>query len=105
MRYPASENRPSRKEINRNEHARLHGINPAVELPAKAQKDTHKDKDLQTLKFSEDLDRTLDKIASGARLSVPTGPCSTGTCLSSKASISGGSESSCKLIRNQITGA
>jgi very-short-patch-repair endonuclease len=61
-------NRPSRKEINRNEHARLHGINPAIELPAKAQKDTHKDKDLQTLKFSEDLDRTLDKIASGARL-------------------------------------
>lgn len=61
-------NRPSRKEINRNDHARLHGINPAIELPEKALKEAHKDKDLQTLKFSEDLDRTLDRIASGARL-------------------------------------
>ena len=60
--------RPSRKEINRAEHARLHHIDPSIELPVKAVKDTHRDKDLQTLKFSEDLDRTLDRIASGARL-------------------------------------
>ena len=55
--------RTNRTDINRAEHARQHGIDPAIELPVKASKNEHKDKNLQTLKFSEDLDRTLDRIA------------------------------------------
>ncbi len=60
--------RPKRTEISRAEHARTFGIEPNPELPKAAGKKSHKGKRLQTLKFPDELDGVLEKIADDARL-------------------------------------
>jgi very-short-patch-repair endonuclease len=58
--------RRSVKEVNRAEHARSLGIEPTHELPP-----AHKARDgrvLQTLKYPDELEAILDKIAGDARL-------------------------------------
>ena len=54
-----------KKEINRVEHARALGIDPSVELDPKGKVNG---KDLQTLKFPDELESTLEKISGDARL-------------------------------------
>ena len=60
--------RPKKNEINRAEHARSLGIEPNFELPAKASKKSHSDQAIQTLKFPDELEGVMDKIADTARL-------------------------------------
>ncbi len=60
--------RLNRKTVNPAEHARSLGIAPEIELPAEASKEGHDDRTLQTLKWPDTLDATLEKIADGARL-------------------------------------
>ena len=60
--------RLKKNEINRAEHARSFGIEPNYELPAKASKKSHNDPALQTLKFPDELESVMDKIADTARL-------------------------------------
>jgi very-short-patch-repair endonuclease len=60
--------RLKKNEINRAEHARSLGIAPNYELPPKASKKSHSDQALQTLKFPDELESVMDKIADTARL-------------------------------------
>jgi very-short-patch-repair endonuclease len=60
--------RPKRAEVSRAEHARSFGIEPNPELPKAVAKKSHKGKRLQTLKFPDELDAVLEKIADDARL-------------------------------------
>jgi len=60
--------RPKKDEINRAEHARSLGIEPNYELPAKASKKSHSNQALQTLKFPDELESVMEKIADTARL-------------------------------------
>ena len=58
--------RPSRKELNRVDHARLLGIDPSLDLePASEGKD---DPVLQSLKFPDELEVVVEKISADARL-------------------------------------
>jgi hypothetical protein len=59
--------RPTRKEINRADHARSFGIDPSLELPSN-RKDTHTSLVLQTLKYPDELESILAKISDDARL-------------------------------------
>ena len=61
--------RPKRIEINRNEHARNFRIDANPELPSSATKTAHLDKKLQTMKFPDELEAVMAKIADDARLS------------------------------------
>lgn len=58
--------RPTLKEINKNDHARSLGINPNAELPFKER--GKRATGLQTLKFPDELESTLELIAGDARL-------------------------------------
>lgn len=60
--------RPNRTTINPADHARSIGIDPSVELQPSALKDTHSDKKLQTLKWADNLESILERIADNARL-------------------------------------
>lgn len=60
--------RPTLKEINRNDHARSLGINPNMELPVSASDKVKRVRGLQTLKFPDELEATLELIAGDARL-------------------------------------
>lgn len=60
--------RPARADINRAEHARSLGIDPGLELPRKSSKQTRENQSVQTLKYPDELERVIDKIASQARL-------------------------------------
>jgi very-short-patch-repair endonuclease len=60
--------RPKKNEINRATHARSLGVEPGFELPPKAGKESHTDGSLQTLKFPDELESVMDKIADTARL-------------------------------------
>ena len=60
--------RPTRADINRNEHARSQGINPALDLPQKNTNQNIHNKHLKTLKYRDELENLIDKIASQARL-------------------------------------
>lgn len=60
--------RPKRAEINRVDHARDLGINPANELLAAAGDSGHKTKSLQTLKYPDELEATMERIAEQAHL-------------------------------------
>lgn len=60
--------RPERVAINRSEHARNHDIELNPELPRKAQKPSHQDRLLQTAKYPDELEATLEKISDDARL-------------------------------------
>ena len=58
--------RPSRRELNRVEHARTVGINPSLDLdPSPGTRDGS---DLQTLKFPDELEAAIEKIYDDARL-------------------------------------
>ncbi|MCA1386123.1 MULTISPECIES: DUF4011 domain-containing protein [unclassified Bradyrhizobium] len=61
--------RPKKAEINRAEHARRSNIDPNPELGRVKSKPSHSDAALQTLKFPDELERVLEKIAADARLS------------------------------------
>src|SRR5690606_23523649 len=60
--------RPRRTEINRAEHARAIGIDPSPDLPPDAQRDSHSDGRLQTLKYPDELVAGMEKIVDEARL-------------------------------------
>lgn len=60
--------RPERGETDRLAQARRLGIEPNPELPAAAYKACHGDRNLQTLRYPDELDATLDRIAADARL-------------------------------------
>lgn len=60
--------RPNRQTLNPVEHARSLGIEPAAELQPEGTKEKHRDRKLQTLKWPDVLDATLEKIADRARL-------------------------------------
>ena len=60
--------RPTLKEINRNEHARSLDINPNAELPTRLENGGKKLSKLQTLKFPDELESTLELVAAEARL-------------------------------------
>lgn len=60
--------RPERAAINRSEHARSHNLDLSPELPRKANKPSHKDRQLQTAKYPDELEATLEKINDDARL-------------------------------------
>ncbi|MDR9759430.1 DUF4011 domain-containing protein [Rhizobium redzepovicii] len=60
--------RPKRAEVNRLEHARRLGINPANDLPPAASHTGHTNKALQTLKYPDELEATMERIAEQARL-------------------------------------
>ena len=60
--------RPDRKTINPVEHARSLGIDPSIELQASSDAVRHRDGSLQTLKWPEALQATLEKIGADARL-------------------------------------
>ncbi|WP_084572943.1 DUF4011 domain-containing protein [Methylocapsa aurea] len=60
--------RPSRKEINRADHARSIGVDPSLELRPNRQREVHPDSALQTLMYSDELESILEKISSDARL-------------------------------------
>ncbi len=60
--------RPNRKTVNPAEHARSLGIAPEIELPASATKSDHGDRTLQTLKWPDTLEASLERIADSARL-------------------------------------
>ncbi len=60
--------RPDRKTVNPVEHARGLGIDPSIELHAASDAGRHRDNLLQTLKWPETLQATLEKIGADARL-------------------------------------
>jgi very-short-patch-repair endonuclease len=60
--------RPTRKTINPSEHAKSLDIDPSIELKPAALKDSHSDKKLQTLKWPDNLESILERIADDARL-------------------------------------
>lgn len=60
--------RRSRAEINRNDHARSVGIDPSIDLAPSSSKASHGDRRLQTLKYPDELEAVMEKIASEARL-------------------------------------
>lgn len=60
--------RPHRTEVNRAEHARSLGINPNPELDSEVTRPSQTDALLQTLKYPDELERTLDKVLDDARL-------------------------------------
>ncbi|MGA8497829.1 MAG: DUF4011 domain-containing protein, partial [Xanthobacteraceae bacterium] len=60
--------RAKRSEINRIEHARTCGVDPNLELPKIANKKSHRDKKLQTLKYPDELEAVMSKISDDARL-------------------------------------
>jgi very-short-patch-repair endonuclease len=60
--------RPKRAEVNRNDHARTLGIDPNAELKPVSSKKAHSDGALQTLKYPDELEAVLEKIADEARL-------------------------------------
>ena len=60
--------RPTLKEINKSDHARSLGINPNMELPINASDQAKRIRGLQTLKFPDELESTLELIAGDARL-------------------------------------
>ena len=55
--------RPNRKTLDIHAHARQHGIDPSVELPAGTSRAGHGDRKLQTLLLPDDLEARLEKIA------------------------------------------
>lgn len=61
--------RPKKAELNRAEHARRIGIDPNFELEPTKTKPSHSDSVLQTLKFPDELERTMGKIVADAKLS------------------------------------
>jgi very-short-patch-repair endonuclease len=58
-----------RKELDLIAHARKHGINPDMNLPAAAKQVSGKANKLQTMLFPDDLEARLEKISDAARLS------------------------------------
>lgn len=58
--------RPSRREINRGDHARTLGIDPSLDLDLS--RDNGDGRVLQTLKFPDELEAILEKISGDARL-------------------------------------
>lgn len=60
--------RPTKSTINPSEHAKSLGIDPSIELHPTAAKDSHSDKKLQSLKWPENLESVLERIADDARL-------------------------------------
>jgi hypothetical protein len=60
--------RLNRKTINPRDHARELGIDPNVELQPTRTKPEHRDRKLQTLKWPDSLDATLEKLSDEARL-------------------------------------
>ncbi|MCZ8158898.1 MAG: DUF4011 domain-containing protein [Rhizobiaceae bacterium] len=60
--------RPRRKDIDRNAHARKLGINPSVDLDAIASSRKHTDRELQTLRYPDELEAVMEKIVEQARL-------------------------------------
>lgn len=60
--------RLNRKTINPSDHARELGIDPNVELRPARTKPEHRDRKLQTLKWPDSLDATLEKLSDEARL-------------------------------------
>lgn len=60
--------RPARTDISRTEHVRWLDIDPGLELPQKSAKQVRENHYLQTLKYPDELERVIDKIASQARL-------------------------------------
>jgi very-short-patch-repair endonuclease len=60
--------RPNRKTVSPADHARSLGLDPNPELQAKAVKDGHRDRQLQTLKWPDSLAAILDKVQSDAVL-------------------------------------
>ena len=60
--------RPTRADINRSEHARSLGIDPGLELQPGSQKSARDSHSIQTLKYPDELERVVDKIAGQARL-------------------------------------
>ena len=58
--------RPTRKELNRAEHARSQGIDPRFDLDPK--NTVQNGKGLQTLKFPDELEAVMEKIVGDARL-------------------------------------
>jgi very-short-patch-repair endonuclease len=60
--------RPTRADINRSEHARSLGIDPGLELQPGCQKSARDSHSIQTLKYPDELERLVNKIAGQARL-------------------------------------
>ena len=60
--------RPTKNTINPSEHAKSLGIDPSIELQPTAAKDSHSDRKLQSLKWPENLESVLERIADDARL-------------------------------------
>lgn len=60
--------RPLLRAINASHHAESLGIDPSFDLPGSQRKEIHKERSLQTLKWPDALEATLEKIADEARL-------------------------------------
>ncbi len=60
--------RPSRADISRAEHARALGMEPGLELPAKAPHRSPETHTLQTLKYPDELEQVIARIDNQARL-------------------------------------
>ena len=60
--------RPTRRDINKAEHAKTLGIDPQFDLPATRLKSSHTDKYLQTLLYPDELERTMERMFDAARL-------------------------------------
>lgn len=60
--------RPTSKTVNPSDHARSLGIDPSIELQPTVVKDSHSDKKLQSLKWPDNLESNLERIADDARL-------------------------------------
>ena len=60
--------RPARADISRVDHARSRGIDPSLDLPQTSLKQGRDNQSLQTLKYPDELERVIEKIASQARL-------------------------------------
>ena len=58
--------RPTRRELNRVDHANALGIDPSVDLDPKNV--IHNERGLQTLKFPDELEAVMEKISGDARL-------------------------------------
>ena len=61
--------RPNRKTVSPIDHAKSLDIDPQAELKPQADRDSHRDRKLQTLKWPDSLTAVLDKLQSGAVLS------------------------------------
>jgi len=60
--------RPGRKDINRAEHARSNSIDPSLELAPGRAADANSGLKIQTLKYPDELEALMEKIAHDARL-------------------------------------